>query len=160
MFTDAEIEYLGGQRLGRLATVTPHGRAHVVPTGFRLDDERTAVEIGGHSLAARRPAYLRNIETNPWVAFVVDDLAAVQPWTPRGVTIRGRAEIHSEGGQRLGPGFDAMLVRIVPTRITSGGYRRHRVRSPTQPYGGLARLNFLVAMPTAASPERAESHGR
>jgi pyridoxamine 5'-phosphate oxidase family protein len=121
MFSEKEIEYLTGQRLGRLATVTPGGRAHVVPTGFRLDDSRTAIEISGHNLAARRPAYLRNIEANPWVAFVVDDLAAVQPWTPRGVTIRGRAEIHAEGGQRLRPGFDAMLIRITPTRITSWG---------------------------------------
>jgi pyridoxamine 5'-phosphate oxidase family protein len=121
MFTEKEIEYLTGQRLGRLATVTPDGHAHVVPTGFRLSDERTAIEIGGHNLASRRPLYLRNIEANPWVAFVVDDLAAVNPWTPRGVTIRGRAEIHAQGGQRLGPGFDSLLLRITPTRITSWG---------------------------------------
>ena len=92
-----------------------------MPTGFRLDDTSTAIEVGGHNLAARRPVYLRNIETNPWVAFVVDDLASVQPWTPRGVTVRGRAEILTEGGERLGPGFDAMLVRIIPTRITTWG---------------------------------------
>jgi pyridoxamine 5'-phosphate oxidase family protein len=121
MFTDKEIEYLTGQRLGRLATVTRGGRAHVVPTGFRLNDERTAIEIGGHNLAGRRPMYLRNIEANPWVAFVVDDLASVNPWTPRAVTIRGRAEIHPQGGERLGPGFDAMLIRIAPTSVTSWG---------------------------------------
>jgi len=121
MFTSNEIAYLTGQRLGRLATVTPQGRAHVVPTGFRLTEDRTAIVISGHNLAARRPAYLRNIETNPWVAFVVDDLASVNPWTPRGVTIRGRAEILTDGGQQLGPGFDAMLIRITPTRISSWG---------------------------------------
>jgi pyridoxamine 5'-phosphate oxidase family protein len=121
MLTEKEIEYLTGQRLGRLATVTPRGRAHVVPTGFRLDAERTAIEIGGHNLAARRPLYLRSIEANPWVAFVVDDLASVNPWAPRGVMIRGRAEIYASGGERLGPGFDAMLVRITPSRIRSWG---------------------------------------
>ena len=121
MFSEREIGYLTGQRLGRLATVTPDGRAHVVPTGFRLDDQRSAIEISGHNLSGRRPLYLRNIETNPWVAFVVDDLASVKPWTPRGVTIRGRAEIHAQGGQRLGPGFDSLLIRITPTRITSWG---------------------------------------
>src|SRR5215813_12564295 len=104
MFTEKEIEYLTGQRLGRLATVTAAGRAHVVPTGFRLNDERTAIEIGGHNLSGRRPLYLRNIEANPWVAYVVDDLASMNPWTPRGVTIRGRAEIRPEGGERLGRG--------------------------------------------------------
>jgi pyridoxamine 5'-phosphate oxidase family protein len=130
MFTDKEIEYLTAQRLGRLATVTAGGHAHVVPTGFRLNDERTAIEIGGHSLSSRRPLYLRNIEVNPWVAFVVDDLASVDPWRPRGVTIRGRAEIHEQGGERLGPGFDRMLITITPTSITSWGID---VRLPGQP---------------------------
>jgi pyridoxamine 5'-phosphate oxidase family protein len=121
IFTANETEYLTGQRLGRLATVTAAGRAHVVPTGFRLADDRSAIEIGGHRLASRRPLYLRNIEANPWVAFVVDDLASVDPWTPRGVTVRGRAEIHPEGGERLGRGFDAMLITITPTSVTSWG---------------------------------------
>ena len=121
MFTEKEIEYLNGQRLGRLATVSAVGRAHVVPTGFRLNDDHTAIDVGGHKLSARRPLYLRNIESNPWVAFVVDDLATVDPWRPRGVTIRGRADIYPEGGERLGPGFDAMLIRITPAHITSWG---------------------------------------
>lgn len=129
MFTEKEIEYLAGQRLGRLASVTPGGRAHVVPTGFRLSAERTAIEIGGHKLTHRRPLYLRNIEANPWVAFVVDDLASVNPWVPRGVTIRGRAEIHPRGGEELGPGFDPMLIRITPARITSWGIEASAFRA-------------------------------
>jgi len=129
MFTEKEVEYLNSQRLGRLATVTPDGGAHVVPTGFRLSEDGTAIEVGGHKLAERRPLYLRNIEVNPSVAFVVDDLASVSPWSPRGVTIRGRAEIHAEGGRRLGPGFDAMLIRITPDRITSWGLDPHAQRA-------------------------------
>jgi pyridoxamine 5'-phosphate oxidase family protein len=120
-FTDKEIEYLNGQRLGRLATATRKGRPHVIPTGFRLSDDGAAIEIGGHNLAARRPLYLRNIEANPSVAFVVDDLASVNPWVARGMTIRGRAEVHAEGGQRLGRGFDALLIRLIPDHITSWG---------------------------------------
>jgi pyridoxamine 5'-phosphate oxidase family protein len=126
MFTDKEIEYLAGQRLGRLASVTPHGRPHAVPTGFRLNAERTAIEIGGHNLSHRRPVYLRNIEANPWVAFVVDDLASTNPWRPRGVTIRGKAEILPEGGEKLGPGFDSTLIRITPARVTSWGIEKGR----------------------------------
>jgi pyridoxamine 5'-phosphate oxidase family protein len=121
MFTEQEIEYLTSQRLGRLATVTGQNHAHVVPTGFRVSDDRTAIELGGHALSARRPLYLRNIETNPWVSYVVDDLASTNPWTPRGVTVRGRAEIRAEGGERLGRGFDATLIVITPTHITSWG---------------------------------------
>lgn len=120
-FTEKEVDYLTGQRLGRLATVTPSGAAHVVPTGFRLGDGHTSIEVGGHDLAVRRPLFLRNIESNPWVAFVVDDVASVEPWTPRGVTVRGRAEIHAQGGGRLGRGFDATFIRITPTHIVSWG---------------------------------------
>jgi pyridoxamine 5'-phosphate oxidase family protein len=121
MFTDKEIAYLNGQRLGRLATVTAENAAHVVPTGFRVGDDGTTIEVGGHNLSTRRPLYLRNIETNPWVAYVVDDLASTNPWTPRGVTVRGRAEIRAEGGERLGRGFDPTLIVITPTHITSWG---------------------------------------
>ena len=120
-FSEAEVAYLSGQRLGRLATVTADGRPHVVPTGFRIAEDHSTIDVGGHDLARRRPLYLRNIEVNPWVAFVVDDLASTDPWRARGVTIRGRAEIRAEGGERIGPGFDAMLIRITPVKVTSWG---------------------------------------
>jgi pyridoxamine 5'-phosphate oxidase family protein len=121
VFTEKELAYLRAQRLGRLATVTPANQAHVVPTAFRVSDDATAIEIGGHTLSTRRPLYLRNIETNPWVAYVVDDVASINPWAPRGVSIRGRAEIHPDGGERLGPGFDATVIVIVAARVTSWG---------------------------------------
>jgi pyridoxamine 5'-phosphate oxidase family protein len=121
MFTAAEIDYLSSQRLGRLATVTAKNEAHVVPTGFRISDDHTKIEVSGHNLAARRPLYLRNIESNPSVAFVVDDLASTNPWTPRGVTVRGQAEIHTGGGERLGEGFDSTLIVITPASIISWG---------------------------------------
>jgi hypothetical protein len=35
VFTDAEIEHLGSQRLGRLTTVGHDGMPHVVPVAFR-----------------------------------------------------------------------------------------------------------------------------
>jgi len=130
MFSDREIEYLKDQRLGRLATVTADTHAHVVPTGFRVSDDNAAIEVGGVNLSARRPLYLRNIETNPWVAFVVDDLASTDPWTPRGVTLRGRAEIRTEGGERISEGFDPLLIVIKPTHITSWGIEDASFRAP------------------------------
>ena len=36
-FTPNEIEYLGGQRLGRLATVGADGEPHSVPVGFHYN---------------------------------------------------------------------------------------------------------------------------
>jgi pyridoxamine 5'-phosphate oxidase family protein len=120
MFSAKEIEYLSQQRLGRLATSTPDGKPHAIPTGFRVVDG--VVAIGGHKLAARQPLYLRNIVANPWVAYVVDDLASVSPWIVRGVTVRGRAEVVADGGQQvMGPGFDPLWIRITPTKIISWG---------------------------------------
>jgi pyridoxamine 5'-phosphate oxidase family protein len=55
----------------------------------------------------------RNIAANPHAAVVVDDLAAVEPWTPRGVKVRGTARIEEAvGGQRF---------RITPQVIWSWG---------------------------------------
>jgi len=50
-FTEKEIDYLRGQRLGRLATASGGGSPHIVPVGFRLDAEAGTIEIGGHGLS-------------------------------------------------------------------------------------------------------------
>jgi pyridoxamine 5'-phosphate oxidase family protein len=120
VFTPAEIAYLRKQRLGRLATVDANGQPHVVPVGFRYNAALDAIEFGGHGGFARRKKY-RDILHNPRVAFVVDDLASVNPWTVQGIEIRGRAEIVPTGGTELGPGFDPEMVRIRPKRIISWG---------------------------------------
>ncbi len=52
---------------------------------------------------------------------VVDDLQSVNHLTPRGIEVRGRADLHSDGGDKFGPGWDAAWIRIVPTRIVSWG---------------------------------------
>ena len=58
---------------------------------------------------------------NPKVALVVDDLASVQPWRPRGIEIRGEAEIHHSGGKTVNPGFNDEMFRIKPKRIYAWG---------------------------------------
>lgn len=118
-FTEKEIDYLRGQRLGRLATVGSDGTPHVVPVGFRLEAEARAIEVGGHGLSGSKK--WRDLQANPRIALVVDDLVSVNPWTPRGIEVRGRAELHAEGGDRFGPGWDAAWIRIVPERIVSWG---------------------------------------
>jgi len=35
------------------------------------------------------------------VAIVIDDLATVDPWTPRGIEIRGIAQLHNGNGRGL-----------------------------------------------------------
>jgi pyridoxamine 5'-phosphate oxidase family protein len=119
VFTDEEIEYLNSQLLGRLATTTPDGQPHVVPVGFRYNAELDTIDIGGHDFA-RRKKY-QQVQRNPRVAFVVDDLASVDPWRPRGIEVRGEAEVLTSGGEALGPGFDPEMFRIRPRRIVSWG---------------------------------------
>ena len=118
-FTDAEIAYLQSQRLGRLATVGPDSQPHVVPVGFRYNPEHDTIDIGGHDFAKRKK--YRDVQRNPRVAFVVDDLASVSPWRPRFLEIRGEAEVLQSGGEQIGPGFDKELFRVHPRRIISGG---------------------------------------
>ena len=119
-FTEKEIEYLRGQRLGRLATVGFDGSPHVVPVGFRLDAEAASIEVGGGHALSRSKKW-RDLQANPGVAFVVDDLVSVNPWTPRGLEVRGRAELHDGGGESFGAGWDSAWIRILPRRIASWG---------------------------------------
>src|SRR2546421_4021694 len=115
-FTPEEIAYLQSQRLGRLATVSQNGEPHVVPVSFRYNPEQDSIDIGGHAFATRKK--YRDALANPRVAFVVDDLASVDPWRPRGIEVRGPVEVLGEGGEALGPGFDAQMFRGGPPGVS------------------------------------------
>ena len=128
-FTNAEVEYLKSQPLGRLATVGPDDRPHVTPVGVFYDPETETIVIGGYAdtdMAASKK--FRDARRRPDVAFVVDDLATVDPWSPRFIEIRGRAETHTEGGEEVGERigadimpFDPAYIRIRPRRILASG---------------------------------------
>ncbi len=119
VFTPAEIAYLQGQLLGRLATVGADGQPHVVPVGFRYNPDTDTIDIGGHGFAKRKK--FRDVRYNPRVAFVVDDVPSVQPWRARGIEVRGEAEVLETGGTIIRPDFDPAMFRIRPTRIVSWG---------------------------------------
>ncbi|MET8833212.1 PPOX class F420-dependent oxidoreductase [Micromonospora sp. NPDC004540] len=117
-FTEVEIEYLNSQRLGRLASVSPTGAPQNNPVAFRYNPETGTIDIGGHNLTASRK--FCNIQVEPRVAFVVDDLASTNPWRARGVEIRGRAEALTDV-EPPHPYFDSAMIRIRPTRIITWG---------------------------------------
>jgi pyridoxamine 5'-phosphate oxidase family protein len=107
-FTEEEIAYLGSQRLARIATVSGDGQPDVAPVGFEFDG--TYLYVGGIDPAKTRK--FRNVEAgNTKVAIVIDDLANVDPWTPRFLRIYGEAELIEREGQ-FGP---APYMRIAPT---------------------------------------------
>lgn len=137
VFTPEELAYLQSQRLGRLATVGANGQPHVVPVGFRYNPDLDTIDIGGHDFAKRKK--WRDVQQNPKIAFVVDDLASVNPWTPRGIEIRGAAEVRETGGETVIPGFDREMFRIRPRRIVSWGLEgpmTFGARSVDQPPSG------------------------
>ena len=74
-FTDAEIEYLSGQRRGYLATVGPDGQPHIVPLTFRFNQDEDAIDIGGVGFGHSKK--WRDARRNPRVAFLVEDVVAV-----------------------------------------------------------------------------------
>jgi len=117
MFSDAEIEYLGSQRLGRLATVGHDGMPHVVPVAFRYNPEADAIDIGGHDFATRKK--FRDVQGTGVAALVVDDV--LPPWQPRAVEVRGAAITLDSGGKAIMEGFDDPIIRILPRRIVSWG---------------------------------------
>jgi PPOX class F420-dependent enzyme/OxyR family protein len=117
--TTAQTEYLSSQLLGRIATTGSDGKPHVVPTSFRLNRDLGTIDIGGRHVATTKK--YRDVQVNPWAAIVVDDLVSTDPWTPRMLEIRGRAEAVATGGAELGPGFGDAFIRLYPDKINSFG---------------------------------------
>jgi pyridoxamine 5'-phosphate oxidase family protein len=116
-FSHAEIDYLGSQRLGRLATVGKDGVPHVVPVAFRYNPDADTIDIGGHDFAKRKK--FRDVQRIGVAALVVDDV--LPPWQPRAVEVRGEASTLETGGKAIMEGFDDPIIRITPRRIVSWG---------------------------------------
>jgi pyridoxamine 5'-phosphate oxidase family protein len=112
-FTDRELDYLSErrpERLGRIATVGKGGTPHVVPVGWRFNRELDSIDVGGMDLS--RTKKFKDVRRNGRASIVIDELESIDPWRPRGIEIRGRAE--AIGGERP-------LIRINPERIVSWG---------------------------------------
>jgi pyridoxamine 5'-phosphate oxidase family protein len=117
--THPQIDYLASQRLGRIATTGSDNKPHVVPTSFRYNAELNTIDVGGMRVAQTKK--FRDVQANPWAAIVVDDLLAVDPWQPRMLEIRGRAEAMSDGGKKLGNSFGDAFIRIHIEKVNSFG---------------------------------------
>jgi pyridoxamine 5'-phosphate oxidase family protein len=119
-FTDAEHAYLARLSLGRLASVGPDGAPQIHPVAYRMNAVTETIDIGGPGLAGSQK--FRNIQADPRVSFVVDDLATPEETVGtdgqlgRGLELRGRAEILFDE-QPLMEGFSNELLRIHPRRI-------------------------------------------
>ena len=109
VFTDAELEYFATQRLARLATASRAGEPDVSAVGFGVEGD--AIVSGGMDIT--KTVRYRHLGENPRATIVIDDLASVEPWRPRGIKVRGRAAIEDDNGR--------LRIRITPEVIWSWG---------------------------------------
>jgi pyridoxamine 5'-phosphate oxidase family protein len=124
-FTDAEIEFLNSQRLGRLATVGADGMPHVIPVAVFYDPDAEALVIGANAQFGAevmiRSKKFRDAQRRPKVAVVFDAPS------PRILEVRGEAETHLDGGEDIGKRvgapfrFSQAWIRIRPRRIVAVG---------------------------------------
>lgn len=111
VFSEAELTYLRGERrLGRIATVGIDGTPHVVPSGWLHNAKLDTIDVTGREVDKTKK--FRDVARTGRAAIVIDDVAGVNPFRPRAVEVRGRAEAIG------GPGA---LIRIHPERIVSWG---------------------------------------
>jgi pyridoxamine 5'-phosphate oxidase family protein len=127
VFSEAEVGYLKTQRLARVATASKNGVPEVSPVGFEFDGKY--IWIGSHSQkifpTTRR---YRNITNgNARVSVVIDDLASVDPWRPRGIKVSGTADVVDHEGI-FGEG---RYIRIRPKTSVSWGIEPPREGSWT-----------------------------
>jgi len=110
-FTAAELTFLRSVRLlGRVATVGSDGMPHVTPVGWSLGQGGDTIEVGGHDMASSKK--FRDVASTGRAALVIDEV--VPPWKPRGIEVRGRAEVVME---------PQPLIRIHPERVRSWGLK-------------------------------------
>ena len=87
-----------------------------MPVGWRFNRELDTIDVGGMNLPRTKKS--RDVRRNGHAAIVIDDLGSVDPWQPRGIEIRGRAEAIEA---------DRALIRIPPDRIVSWGFKNPEV---------------------------------
>ena len=98
VFTVAELDYLTSQPLMQFASASVNGRPDVAPVVFEIDNND--ILTGGFNIT--HTVRFKNIQSNPRVSVVVDDLASINPWSPRGIKIIGGAIIEEfNGSQRF-----------------------------------------------------------
>ncbi len=108
-FTTKELAYLRAQPLLRFATASADGQPDVTVVTFGIAGDD--VVSGGYDIT--KTVRYRYVQQNPRAVVIIDDLASTDPWSPRGIKIRGSVTIEAhDGGERF---------RIAPEVIWSWG---------------------------------------
>jgi pyridoxamine 5'-phosphate oxidase family protein len=114
VLTPAEERFLARQSLGHLATIAPSGKPQVKPVGFSYNRSLGTLDITGFNMA--ESAKYRNVQTNPSVSFVIDEITEAGMNGAHFLEIRGVGETvigtHDPDGH-----LAAEIIRIHPQRI-------------------------------------------
>jgi pyridoxamine 5'-phosphate oxidase family protein len=114
--SEAEVRFLTRQPRGHLATLGPNGTPQIKPIGFSFNPTLGTLDLTGFNMEGS--AKYRNVQANPNVAFVVDEVTADSMEGAHFLEIRGVAETtvgtHDPQGH-LAP----EIIRIHPRRVVS-----------------------------------------
>jgi PPOX class probable F420-dependent enzyme len=119
-------ELVAAARLGRLATLTPDGRLHLVPISFALEGDVLYSAVDEKPKRSRRLQRLANVRAHPEVAVLVDHYE--EDWSLLWwVRLRGRGRVIEAG-----PELDAAL------ELLQEKYEQYRRRPPGGPVLAIA----------------------
>jgi PPOX class probable F420-dependent enzyme len=92
-------ELLAAERVGRLATVRPGGRPHVVACCFAFSGSRVWTAVDDKPKATERLQRLANVRANPWASLLVDHYE--EDWDALWwVRVDGPAAVIEDGDER------------------------------------------------------------
>jgi pyridoxamine 5'-phosphate oxidase family protein len=114
ILTDAEQRFLARQPLGHLATIGPDGMPQVKPLGFTWNAALGTIDIAGFNMGAS--AKYRNVQANPRVALVVDEMTEASLEGTHFLEIRGVAETVTGPASADGH-LAAEIIRVHPRRV-------------------------------------------
>jgi pyridoxamine 5'-phosphate oxidase family protein len=114
ILTDAEQRFLARQPLGHLATIGPDGMPQVKPLGFTWNAALGTIDIAGFNMGAS--AKYRNVQANPRVALVVDEMTEASLEGAHFLEIRGVAETVTGPASADGH-LAAEIIRVRPQRV-------------------------------------------
>ncbi len=119
VFTPAEIEYLNGRTMCRMATVGRDGRPHLIPIVYRYNPDEDTIDIGGMWFTNAKK--WRDVQHDQRVTVIMDDAS---PEGAHSIEIRADAEIHLTGGESINPRFpnySPEFIRLRPRYVVSWG---------------------------------------
>jgi pyridoxamine 5'-phosphate oxidase family protein len=113
-FTSAELRFLTRVTRGHLSTIGPDGTPQVKPLSYTYNAALGTIDISGFNMPGS--AKYRNVQANPRVAFVVDEMTGAGPEGAHFLEIRGVAEAASVPAQEDGH-LSREIIRIHPRRV-------------------------------------------